>query len=115
MTKRISSTAVPSSKVKRLVNLTDVRFPLWNHRVVKKDKGFGIHEVYYKDNGKIEAVTVDSVEAYGETPEELKIELQRMLACCDKKVLDYDRDFPSNPFSSNPISRKPKKKHRGNK
>jgi hypothetical protein len=86
-----------------------VEFPLWNHRVVKKEGGYGIHEVYYKEDGTIQAVTKDAIDPYGETLEDLRLELQRMVGATFKDVLDYDRDFPNTP---KPVSRKPKKKPR---
>jgi hypothetical protein len=45
--------------------------------------------VYYTENKPI-GVTKDGVAAYGETVEELRIELERMLKACDNPVLDYD-------------------------
>jgi predicted RNase H-like HicB family nuclease len=86
----------------------------WNFRVVKKkgDLGYGIHEVFYKDNGDIEAVTQDPVEPLGETFEELKKDLQRMLDACKKEVIDYDRLFPKSSRKSDSSK---KKKHRRNK
>lgn len=66
----------------------------WNHRVMIRHNeeydftSYGIREVHYEDDGTISAWTVDDMSPYGETPEELRQDLERMLACCDKPVLD---------------------------
>lgn len=73
----------------------------WNYRVVKKsntgydnlDEYYGIHEVYYDDDGKPEMVTVDPVGAAGDTLEELKHDLAYMIAALDMPVLNYE-DIP---------------------
>lgn len=79
----------------------------WNHRVVRKvlscgSSYLGIHEAYYDDNGKVWSITTDPTDAQveekdsflpdlpGETVEDLKKVLQRMLEACDKPVLDAD-------------------------
>lgn len=67
----------------------------WNHRVMIRHHEdydlttYGIREVYYDDDdGAITAWTVDDMDPHGETLEELRADLERMLACCDKPVLD---------------------------
>lgn len=68
----------------------------WNFRVMKcVHKGetcFRIHEVYYKTNSdsEVDGYTEDGVAALGETVDELREELQRMLLALDKPVLDYE-------------------------
>jgi hypothetical protein len=52
----------------------------WNYRVVKS-------EVYYED-GKVDGWTEDAIAPGGETVDELREELQRMISCLDKPVLD---------------------------
>jgi hypothetical protein len=63
----------------------------WNHRVVKfkNDEGdwYAICEVYYED-GKVYAHTSEGVGVSGESIEELRETLRRMLDCLDKEVLD---------------------------
>jgi hypothetical protein len=68
----------------------------WNYRVVKRcspdhpdEPAYQIHEVYYNDQGEPDAFTVDAVAPLGETPEELKADLQAMLRALDAPVLEY--------------------------
>ena len=65
----------------------------WNHRVIKRvnengDVFYSIHEVYYTDDIPT-SCTEESIAAYGETPETLILELERMLGACSKPILDY--------------------------
>lgn len=62
----------------------------WNHRVVfhPDHKFYAVHEVFYK-NGEAWGYTVDGDTPMGETVEELKEDLQRMLKCLEKPVLTY--------------------------
>lgn len=50
----------------------------WNHRVIKKmygnDEMFGIHEVFYNEDGMICAYTQEPVSASSETLEDLLAE-----------------------------------------
>lgn len=62
-------------------------FTHWNYRVVSSEDGYSIHEVYYKADGSIEAYTLNPVNSYGETAEELKADLEMMLAAFNKPVL----------------------------
>ena len=66
----------------------------WNHRVIKhKDGGydfFQIHEVYYKEDGEVDGYTLKGASAGGNTLDELRGELQRMLDSLDKEVLIYE-------------------------
>ena len=63
----------------------------WNHRVMKSTHGeetiYTIREVYYDHDGSIEGWTADAVAPQGETPEELREELARMIACTAQGVL----------------------------
>ena len=62
----------------------------WNHRVMKDKEGFhSIREVYYKkDNKTVEMWTEEMMTPYGETPEEVKEELEQYLSAFNKPVLD---------------------------
>ena len=73
----------------------------WNHRVVRRQLtewsegedvqyGFSIHEVYYDDAGKPNAITEDAIQPYGDTPEELLEELIRFLYATTKPTLEYE-------------------------
>ena len=73
----------------------------WNHRVMKRANEHGetwyeIHEVFY-DHGQGESEprlswTEEAIAPVGETLEELKTELERMLRACDAPVLDYGEE-----------------------
>ena len=66
----------------------------WNHRVVKSEpdeKGYvyySIREVFYKDDGSIFGWTTDPIDPFGETPEQLKADIDRMSKAFDLPVLD---------------------------
>jgi hypothetical protein len=74
----------------------------WNHRVlrhkfppikdVQREDHYIIHEVYFNEGKQDEphSCTKDGVEVRGESIEELRETLQRMLRCLDHPVLDYD-------------------------
>lgn len=69
----------------------------WNHRVVKYTDGegtthFGVHEVYYDKEGRPSMYTESAMSPYGETLEELQLDLERMLGALTKPVLTDD-DF----------------------
>lgn len=80
----------------------------WNHRVVRHknprpydedDKYYyRIHEVYYREDGSIWAMTKESVEPHGLTVEELEEDLRWMLKALRKPVLDYDMEFSPSPY-----------------
>jgi len=64
----------------------------WNHRVFKQvtehEVWYEIHEAYYEDDKKIpEMWTENAIAPGGETIEELKAELKRMIKCLDKPIL----------------------------
>ena len=68
----------------------------WNHRVIKKrfcsefinEEWYEIHEVYYNKHGKVEGMTENAVYPGGRTIDELRSELEMMLKCLEKDVLD---------------------------
>ena len=70
----------------------------WNYRVVRKTETgydnlgeyYGIHEVYYDDDGNPEMVTVEPVAIVGDTLLELQWEYAHYLRALLKPVLDYD-------------------------
>ena len=67
----------------------------WNYRVVHKVyKGtdeYGIHEVYYDDDGAPETVTVNPVGPYGNTHEEFIDDMAHYVAALGRPVLEYDK------------------------
>lgn len=69
----------------------------WNHRVMKRktDDGdwFTIHEVYYDmDRSDKLSWTESEIAPAGHSIDDLRIELELMLACLEKPVLDWDAD-----------------------
>jgi hypothetical protein len=67
----------------------------WNHRIVKFKSSspdeldyFAICEVYYNTQGKPNAHTAEGVRVGGESIEELKLTLERMLACLELPIID---------------------------
>jgi hypothetical protein len=74
----------------------------WNHRVLRhkqipipnlqREDYLVIHEVYFEEGHEPEphSCTMDGVTVGGESLDELRETLQRMLRCLDKPVLDYD-------------------------
>lgn len=80
----------------------------WNHRVIKyktrnlfgdPDVGYAIHEVFYNNDGEIRGMTSDAVKPWGDTKEELREELLRMLAALDKPDIDLD-EKDDEPFAN---------------
>ena len=73
----------------------------WNYRVLRyapADSKFapyvyGIHEVYYDEQGAVKGWTEEPVAALGLDEDDLKWRLGEMLSAFDKTVLDYG----SNP------------------
>ena len=72
----------------------------WNHRVVKRiteREVYGIHEVFYNDDGSINAYTKEPIRAQCESIEELREYIQWMLDCLDKEILvDGEVEFVDN-------------------
>jgi hypothetical protein len=62
----------------------------WNYRVIRRPDGLGIHEVYYSEDGRPISWTQDTVEPYGDSPEELRADLEHMLRALDKPILVED-------------------------
>lgn len=76
----------------------------WNYRVIKSvydvvgqpdEVTYGIHEVYYDEDGKPTSCTAEPVSLYGETLEELQEEAARFVQACTLPVLTED-DFNNN-------------------
>jgi hypothetical protein len=66
----------------------------WNNRVMRHTDTFGvpyytIHEVYYDDSDQPEGWTSTPIYPSGTTINELRAELNQMLASLDKPILDY--------------------------
>ena len=70
----------------------------WNHRAMRTvhDNGevaYSIREVFYDDDGTIEGWTAEAMDPHGETLDELRADLVRMLACLGKPVLDEGEEL----------------------
>ena len=63
----------------------------WNYRVIKTKDGeddyYQVHSCYYTDN-KLDGTSVEPAKAAGNTLEELRADLQRMLDALDKPIID---------------------------
>ena len=80
-----------------------------NHRVVKyetrnlfgdPDVGYAIHEVFYDNNGNVQGMTSNPVKPWGDTKDELRLELMRMLDALTKPDLDYDDKDDDEAFAN---------------
>jgi hypothetical protein len=60
----------------------------WNHRILKlSDDTYTITEAFYNENNEIMGWAEGGVEPMGETINELRKELIRMLACLEKPYI----------------------------
>jgi hypothetical protein len=71
----------------------------WSYRVVKtvtkiplglNDISYGIHEVYYDENGDIVNISESLAHPLSDDLEGLKWSLERMMEACNKPVIDYN-------------------------
>lgn len=66
---------------------------VWNHRVIRHDEGgetwYAIHEVFYEDpeDDSTASWTLTEIPPVGDSLENLRLCLQRMLMALDKPVL----------------------------
>lgn len=67
----------------------------WNQRVIRKPSGeedggstYEIHEVYYDDQGRIEAWTENPVQPFGDSPAELREDIRWFLQACRRSILE---------------------------
>jgi hypothetical protein len=81
----------------------------WNHRVIKyetrnmfgdPDVGFSIHEVFYDNDGNVRGMTAEAVKPWGDTKDELRLELLRMLEALEKPDLDLADQENEEPFAN---------------
>ena len=77
---------------------------MWNYRVVRTEEeqydSYQLYEVYYDDDGKIEGMTENAMEPYGESVEELQNDLEYMMEALKQPVLDMkelEKQFKENP------------------
>ncbi len=67
----------------------------WNYRVVKSkldncEDWYGMHEVYYDDEGNINAISEDAISIEGESLKDLGKILEWMSSAMHKPVLNED-------------------------
>lgn len=73
----------------------------WNYRIMRHTDAFGrqffaIHEAYYNDHGEVGAWTEEAVGAYGETLEELRDDLEKMIRALDYPVIEVKHEAVQN-------------------
>lgn len=69
----------------------------WNYRVCKSEiDGYGIYEVYYREDGSIRAWSEDAIEPYGETFEELVEDFKYMSGAFAKEVIELPPGTAAN-------------------
>lgn len=72
----------------------------WNYRVVKRTKSvphfgepfisYGIHEVYYDNNGKITSLTEEPIRIIADSHLELYDTINKIVKCLNKKTVVYE-------------------------
>ncbi len=62
----------------------------WNYRVVKKDDGYGIHEVYYNEADDICMISENQIAPYGTDFHELRGDVHKMEDAFGRPVLIYE-------------------------
>ena len=81
----------------------------WNYRLVKKSVPdsehftYGIHEVYYNEDGLAWGVTEDPVNMSAEHLNELKMQWDMLIEAFGRPVIEYDefcKDSPEPDFAS---------------
>ncbi len=69
----------------------------WNYRIMKREISenefeFGIYEVYYNENGKINGWTEESIVPVVDNKEGLKSEVVEMLKAFNSETILYTRE-----------------------
>jgi hypothetical protein len=81
----------------------------WNYRLCKQtyrgegfeEVAFEIREAYYNEAGDIWAITENPARPFGESSEEVKTVLERMMTALDKDVIDLDTFVFTRPDFEN--------------
>lgn len=72
----------------------------WNHRIIKtkdgEDDWYQIHEVYYDDNGEINGYTERGTIVSGNSVEDIKWTLEKMLDSLNKEIINQNKDEKYN-------------------
>lgn len=61
------------------------------HRPSIAGGGYSIHEVYFKDNGEIDFYSKHPTPPFGDIPDELYLEMTKMMDAFDKEPINLDR------------------------
>lgn len=76
---------------------------MWNYRVVRVEEeeydSYQLYEIYYDDDGKIEYMTENAMQPYGESIEELRSDLEFMMEALRHPALDMkelEKSFEQN-------------------
>ncbi len=82
--------------VQRCAACLKEKYAPWNYRVLKtkdgEDDWYQIHEVYYDKDGKVEGWTKNGAIVAGNTLDEVRDSLERMLKALDKEILNQNKD-----------------------
>jgi len=62
----------------------------WSYRVVKKEGAFGIHEVYYDDEGRENMCTENPIDMYGESADDLEFMIREFKVAMKQPWLSYE-------------------------
>lgn len=72
----------------------------WNYRVLKRtikatgEERWGIHEVFYDDDGSLDTATTEPIAIEADSLDELRVDLEHVQRALGRPVLTLD-DFPS--------------------
>ncbi len=68
---------------------------MWNYRIIKDKKTYGLYEVFYNDDGEITAHS-EKPEIIGESPTDLLDTLELMIHDVNKHIIDGDKILDLN-------------------
>ncbi len=68
---------------------------MWNYRIIKDKKTYGLYEVMYNDDGKISA-HAEEPEIVGESPTDLLDTLELMVHDVNKHIIDGEEVLELN-------------------
>ncbi|HEY0097930.1 MAG TPA: hypothetical protein VGB76_03150 [Pyrinomonadaceae bacterium] len=61
----------------------------WNYRVARRNGEYGVYAAYYNDDGTIVSLSRDPLSPTGDSPDELRTQLELLLESLDAEVVDY--------------------------
>lgn len=65
---------------------------MWNYRILQYEDGeYGLHEVYYDDEGRPEGCTEDALLGPYERPTDLLWDLENIKEALRKEIIRYDK------------------------